>query len=387
MFGCKERPPSPVEEGEPSPNASILPAPLASTAERQLAAARLGADGGMDAGVDAGPTAPEHPAYDRPLPSEAELGRELLGATLRADLRWSRGPAGNRRSPSLLDLSIDLAATGRARVVVSSESFVLPSGTELRARRESWGQVLVWPGATSYRQLPPGTLRALFAEGRADVLPLMSPVVEPGEADELIGFSVEAVKVTTALGSAVVEHAKIPALMTGGQLICRMLLELLGADPESSACDVAVPLRVTFEWASGGSLIFEVRSLTRRQDLPETAFVVPPLGAEFQPRTLPIGGSARTLAKWSKASGDAEEVPFEVQSSLDTLAYVSVDGALAAWLGPSQTLTLNARRAGRVRVAWYDWYGAPLGARDNVAVPGRLNLGATDAGTAEPAEP
>lgn len=383
LVACREQPAPPlVDKGEPSPNASILPAPLASTVDPP----RRGEDAGVDATSDAAPELPVHPSYDEPLPGEAALGLELLGATLQADLRWPRGPRGNRRSPSLLDLTIELTVTGRARIVVTTETFVLPAGTELHAQRELWGEVLLWPGGSAYRLLAPGTLRALLGEGRADALPLVSPRIEAGEAGELIGFATESVKVSTAFGTAEVERAKIPALKSGGQLVCRMLLELVGVDPESPACDATVPLRVSFAWAAGGSMVFEVRSLTRRQDLPESAFLMPPSGTRFEPQALPIGASARVLGKRGKLS-DTEGVPLQIQNLLDTLAYVALDGTLSAWLGPSQTLPVDAGHAGRVRVAWYDFFGAPLGALDGVAAPGRVVLGAVDAGSPESATP
>ncbi|HEX9621048.1 MAG TPA: hypothetical protein VF989_12985 [Polyangiaceae bacterium] len=381
VAGCREQPSRAVlDESEPSPNASILPAPLASVVDPRRR------DAGADAATDAGPEGPVHPAYDEPLPGELALGVELLGATLKADLRWPLGPTANRRSPSLLDLTIELTATGRARLVVSSETFVLPAGTELHARRELWGELLLWPGGSAYRLLAPGTLRALFGEGRADALPLLSPRIEAGEAGELLGFPTESVKVSTAFGSAEVERAAIPALTSGGQLVCRMLLELVGVEPESPACAAAVPLRVRFDWAAGGALVFEVRSLTRRQDLPERAFLMPPNGSRFEPQALPIGASARILGKRGQAS-NGTGAALQIQNSLDTLAYVAVDGALSAWLGPSQTLAVNTGQAGRVRVAWYDWYGAPLGSLDGVVAPGRLILGTAEAGAPETPTP
>ena len=44
-----------------------------------------------------------------------------------------------------------------------SSVFPLPLGTELRARQDRYGHLLVWKGGTEYRVLPPGTLRAMLA--------------------------------------------------------------------------------------------------------------------------------------------------------------------------------------------------------------------------------
>ena len=67
---------------------------------------------------------------------------------------------------------IDLAG-GRMRLAFASRTFTLPAGSELHARDDLYGSALLWPNRTSYTVLPPGALRSVLSEQRADVVPLV----------------------------------------------------------------------------------------------------------------------------------------------------------------------------------------------------------------------
>ena len=148
-----------------SPNASILPAPLATEAPEL-------ADGGADAGtraplgdagarrdLDGGAPPPEtmHPAS--PLPADAiTFQKDAPGVTLDAAFRWRDVPT-PPRAPEVsangiqealkvtaLTLKIDLAEAGRMRAELIGSAFPLPAHSELRARTDHYGNLLLWPG-------------------------------------------------------------------------------------------------------------------------------------------------------------------------------------------------------------------------------------------------
>ena len=78
-------------------------------------------------------------------------------------------------------MTIEMSPT-RARFVLTGGGFVLPQGTELRARLDRYGHLLLWPGEDTYRVAEPGSLRALLGERRLDVAPLSrAEVVDGGE--------------------------------------------------------------------------------------------------------------------------------------------------------------------------------------------------------------
>ncbi|HEY0465469.1 MAG TPA: hypothetical protein VGC79_14740, partial [Polyangiaceae bacterium] len=173
---------------EPSPNASILPAPLAS--EVPGGAKANGEDNehhdaghpALDAGADAPPPEPRALREDQAL--SRETPHENSGFSLGARLRWLDAAAGPRvpeqnpegvqraRDAGGFDLVVDLAG-GRMRFAFASRAFTLPAGTELHARDDLYGHTLLWPNRTTYTVLPPGTLRSVLSQQRADVVPLV----------------------------------------------------------------------------------------------------------------------------------------------------------------------------------------------------------------------
>src|SRR5450432_258905 len=144
---------------EPSPNASILPAPLASGIET------AGAGKADDAGADAAlPAEPRALREDQALSADAP--REGNGLTLTARFRWLNVAAPARvpelnpdgvqraRDATGFDIVIDLAG-GRMRFAFASRTFTLPAGSELHARDDLYGSTLLWPNRTSYTVLAP----------------------------------------------------------------------------------------------------------------------------------------------------------------------------------------------------------------------------------------
>src|SRR5688572_11518936 len=153
---------------EPSPNASILPSPLASARPLPLkdGGASSGPDdaGLVDASLSDATTPPSPPSYfdsQHALEPEVLPVTEAPGARLEAQINWQPRSAGGRGDPrGKFALRIELSSLGRMRLVISSDRMALAENTELRARLDRYGHVLVWPERTGYRVVLPGTLRA-----------------------------------------------------------------------------------------------------------------------------------------------------------------------------------------------------------------------------------
>ena len=183
---CDDHKPSSGKDAgltEPSPNASILPAPLAN--EVPGGAKANGEDREQrDAGhalLDAGPDAPLPEPHalreDRALPGETP--HEDNGFNLSARFRWldagtaprvpEQNPDGVQRARDAggFDVVIDLAG-GRMRFAFASRASTLPAGSELHARDDLYGHALLWPSRTTYTVLPPGTLRSVLSQQRAN---------------------------------------------------------------------------------------------------------------------------------------------------------------------------------------------------------------------------
>jgi len=167
---CENRVVSPVDAGptEPSPNASILPAPLATGLEQAKAGPRDASV--VDADADAEPIIPDWQREDRAPPIDVWEPHDLSGLVLAARFRWPDVAAPPRLPESSadgiarmaektrFDVSAELGALGRMRFVLASNSFLVPEGTEFRARTEGLGHsgriVSVMPSFSRARSAP-----------------------------------------------------------------------------------------------------------------------------------------------------------------------------------------------------------------------------------------
>jgi hypothetical protein len=419
-LGCRSHKKAPAQKdtpNEPSPNASILPAPLASGAELVTKAHAAALDGGRvgipadSAGrlilPDAGPPPPRAFRGDQALPRDTLTQRDGIGATLQAEWKWFETPApaavpeldkdGEKRArdKTALTVTIDLALAGRMRFAFDSVTFPLPVHSELRARRDHYGNVLVWPNGQAYRVLEPGALRAMFAERRADVVPLVAGKLKHRGKGKLLGLDTEKLQLTSPTGKLLLEQARVPGTGSGGELLCRLLVELVAIQPASSACrPETVPLSADFTWPDGGRLGFAVSSLTRRQDLPIGGIFVPPVGALFKPGELPPQSSGVLLTKSdltalrtgaAKSPHPEKGAPGEglmAVNHTDTLRYVLLDGIPIAWVRPRSQQYVIGPPAGHYSVGWRDFLGTEIEPPRSIDLPARVELGGQpDAGT------
>jgi hypothetical protein len=292
-----------------------------------------------------------------------------------------------------LRLAIDLSAT-RMRVTLGGHGFVLPEDTEIRARSDRYGHVLLWPGLGSYRPLAPGSLRALFGERRLDVAPISPAGITPrGDGARRIGIRTRHVDVSTRAASGAFEIGKLEGAGEGGILLCRLLLDLMNAPPATAICGVDdVPVHVELRWTSRGSLVFELTGALRRAEFPTSTLLVPPHGATFAQAPWPVSGvapmlSTAELAALRTSDVDVAASPGSTGDALvlvnatDELRLLFVDGVAAAWAAPGARGELRGLHRGRYIAQWRTFFGDSIETAVTQAVPGTVQVGAVpDAG-------
>jgi hypothetical protein len=410
---CDEHKPSNGKDAgltEPSPNASILPAPLAS--EVPGGAKANGEDSQhRDAGhspTEVGPAAPPPEPHalreDRALPGETP--HETDGFSLSGRLRWldlapaPRVPEQNldgmqrARDAGSFDVVVDLAG-GRMRFAFASRAFTLPAGSELHGRDDLYGHTLLWPNRKTYSVLPPGMLRSVLSQQRADVVPLVRPRFSALTGGSLFSLSTERVELGTPTGKLELEQVRAPALLqmttiwASGQSLCQLLIELVGASPVSSACRAdLVPVRAVYTWPNGQHFAFEVSRLTRRTDFNPSTLAVPPAGAEFRQSELPpppptalLSDSelselrTRPAARTERPDPSAPRTGLLLVNHGDNLRYISVDGVPVARLLPGAEQLLLGLRAGKYQIGAHDFFDGEDPLLRSLEVPGRFSLG------------
>jgi len=400
LVGCDNRTVPSTDAGptEPSPNASILPAPLATGLEQAQVGPRDAAV--LDADADAEPVVPEWEREDRAPSDELSEPSDLSGLVLGARFRWpdvappARLPESNGEGlqriadKTRFDATVELGATGRMRFVLASGSFVLPEDTELRARSEGLGHLVVWPNQRLYSVVQPGALRAVLNERRADTEPLTRAKATASGEGQALGFSTEKSRFTTSFGHLDLEQARVAASGAGGALLCRFVLEIAGIHPDAPACDTdLVPVRAEYGWASNGRLIFEVTSVQRTTALTPELLAVPPRDAQHRVGELPdaarsllVGRSElrgiRNKALPIPEARDAR-APKEgllTVNSGDLAGYVLVDGVPVAHVGPRSSDVLLDLVPGSYSLQARNFLATEVTMPSVVSVPARFVL-------------
>jgi hypothetical protein len=354
---------------------------------------------------------------DTPREASRELGakdpgrdsRDLAGYALQAVLRSGDGPPA-LKGPEVNTLAIDAArrkteariaveaSQTRARFVLAG-GFVLPAGTELRARLDRYGHLLLLPGEDTYRIAEPGALRALLGERRLDVAPLSAADVTPGgEGARRLNLRTRRVDVSTRAGKATLELAAFRDAGDAGTLVCRLLLDLVSAPPSTSPCaNDEIPLHAELRWTTQGSLAFDVTSITRRVDLPVQELAAPPSSAAFAPEPLVRLAGEPLLTKGDLASlrngpidvppaaaRDAQASPPEsglvLINSSDELRVAWLDAVPVAWVAPGGRVALPALVRGRYVLQWRTFLGEAWEVPETIVVPGTSEVAAADAG-------
>ncbi|MDB4933715.1 MAG: hypothetical protein JWP87_687 [Labilithrix sp.] len=388
---------TPDATATPSPQASAMPAPLANTPTSTASAV-------VTASLEGGP--PPVPLRGDVALEADSLARETVGYTLSAVMRQgdlsgpTRAPEVNvagidaARKKTELRLAIELGAS-RMRVALLGAGWVVPAETELRARADRYGHVVVWPGGATYRPVAPGALRALIGERRFDVAPVTPAELTPKEdVGKRIGIRTRKVEVATRAAKATFEIGRAADLGEGGVLLCRMLLDLMNAPPSSALCgDGELPMRAELRWTARGSIVFEVTGMLKRDkvDLPTSSLLVPPSGATFAESPLPVAGvqaalSPPELAAFRTTPIEMPAVPhgngdgLVVANASDQLRVLHVDGVPVAWAAPGAKDVLSGLQRGRYIVQSRTFLGEAFDPPVTQTVPGLAQLGTSDAG-------
>ncbi|HET9957493.1 MAG TPA: hypothetical protein VFQ61_23500 [Polyangiaceae bacterium] len=403
VVGCAESKTKPPERStEPSPNANIVPAPLSN--EESNAQRSHVSDAGVpsaDPSGEVGPAPEVRGLWERSALSADMAFKEPVGVRLTARLRWldlpsfPRAPETNvevlarLREASTFDLEISLLPAGRMRIVFDSDAFSLPRGSELRARSDRLGHLLVWDAASRYTILPAGALRAVFTEHRPDVLPLVKPKVMPGTPGNWLSMPTTKVELATTFGRLVVEQANIPNAGAAGELLCRTLSELVAADPLNPACIKGqLALRAELFSRSNGRMSFEVLRIDRERALEPSSLLVPPADARALIAELPNPARAvfpseerlrelrlRPLPRAEKLDPSAPKQGLWIQNRSDVFRYVLLDGAMLARVAPRSDLRVDALTPGRYSWLALDFLGDEPTPLRSVEIPARIVIG------------
>ncbi|HKY38701.1 MAG TPA: hypothetical protein VJN18_22315 [Polyangiaceae bacterium] len=402
VAGCEQRrsePPPVVSASEPSPNASILPAPLVAGPPKTLPR-DAGHAPSIDSSTDAAAPEPPRPIRDdENLTLESEL-RAAPGVSIEARFRWleplpprtleSNAEALNKaRDKTSFELTLDISSLGRLRLSFASRAHPLPQGAELRAREDRYGHILVWPNGSTYTTLAPGTLRAALSEARLDVTPLTDPSVVSAGAGNLFGATTRKQRLETSIGRLELEQATLPASGAGGALLCRLLLELLAVSPESSACHAeALPVHAEYTWATGARFELEITKLTKRAELPLEGLAVPPSGADARRGELPgtpfvalieerelSDFRTRALPAPEKAEPGAPKLGLIFQNRGDGPRYLLIDGVPVVWLRADAEWLVTGLKQGRYTVQARDFFGAESTPARTLDLPARFLVG------------
>lgn len=427
LAGCpeKKQPPVPLEDAGRSPNATLRPAPRSSVSPATVLPRDAGYDGpvgipadskGRLVRPDAQAPSPQPMVPGKALARDRAPHRELQGVTLTAEWEWEGIPS----SPGAAEVSqagvkaarsatrhlwqVEILETGRMRVVVDSPAFPLTKFTELRARDDRFGHILVWPNTESYRIVPPGALRALLDERRMDVSPVVVGRVGPDRAGRpRFGFPTRTNTVSTPWAKVELEQARTVNVGSGGALLCRLLLELASVRPDTSVCEEdKVPVRAHFDWKDGSGIVFNVDSLLIRSDFPSSLFTVPPPNASFTDEGLPPNASGIFLTReemmafrsrgieipqprTDPAAAGAPGEGLLAVNHTDALRFLLLDGVPVAWVPAHGRQYVIGTRPGRYNLQWRSFLGTHVGESKEVLVPARVAIGEPpDAGAALP---
>ncbi len=396
--------PSPQAIAEPAPFANPPTAPTAGTSDAGPSPEALRTDQGLAPDFPRGTDFPREPLHEAGVREAPRDLRELAGYTIQALLRTGEGPPAPRapevnlaaieaaRRHAEARIAIDVSST-RARFVLFGGGFVLPSGTELRARLDRYGHLLLWPGEDTYRVAEPGSLRALLGERRLDVAPISrADVTAAGEGPRRLNLRTRRVEVSTRAAKATLELTTLRDADGGGGLVCRFLLDLMSAAPSTTICGIdEMPLHAELRWTTQGGLSFDVTSITRRTDLIAQDLAAPPGSLAFAPSPppesatetlLPRGelGSFRTVpvdvpAAAPRDPRDGPEIGLTLINSTDELRVAWLDGIPVAWAMPGARLTLSTLTRGRYALQWRTFLGDSWEPPAMIVVPGVSEAG------------
>lgn len=393
------RPGSSALLDEPSPNASILPDPLARTKERDPAS-RSGVEAGLTHEPVVVPRPKPVPFAENEALIEDSLVRGGTGQGYRAHARfvWSSSQStvihSGEKTVTWPEFQIDLLRElpdlpARLRLVLDSPVFSLTKGTEIRMRADRIGFVIVWPDQRSYRQLPPGTMSALFSDRRADRLPFLDETLKVLDGTPRAGRAVIRHSIETSMGSAEMEFTERADLPYAAPLLCQLLLDMVRVSATPELCpEGKLPIRFSMLWTSGGGFLLEILNynvepllnfdelrmppslpIYKRGELPpandyflpanlrDEVFSLKRIGEPLAPRPVPIASAASTPNQARQASEGEQLASDEVtiENTTDRPLTVFLDRLPFVWLPAGEKKNLRVRGAPVVYAARDFW--------------------------------
>ena len=157
-----------------------------------------------------------------------------------------------------------------------------------------------------------------------------------------------------------------------------------------------MPLHAEVRWATQGTLVFDVTSIDRRTDVAMQDLATPPATASFVATPLPKPPGEPLLSKGDLAAfrtaplelpppgaRDAQALPPDsglvLVNGSDLLRVAWLDGVDVAWVAPGGSLPLTTLIRGRYTLQWRTALGDAWEPPQTILVPGRGEIGTTDA--------
>ena len=276
---------------------------------------------------------------------------------------------------------VTMTALGRMRWLFTSRAQPLPFTSELRARFDRFGHLVVWPGLSKYRVLPPGSIRTTLAERRVDVMPLAAGIKTSNPNAKRLEIPTRAFSLESPFGTVSLEVASVPESGLGGPLFCRSLVELVGVDPATAECKPGeVPLYASIEWKNGGGFEIEISSVERRTDLLPTEVLVPPPNAELSDGELPSANDGvrftkealaafRTKATEAPRTPDAPIEGLIADNRHDVPLVLLLDGVPIVSVPSQEKRLILGPLPGRYVIQWRSFLGDVVLPSEPAAVP------------------
>jgi hypothetical protein len=405
--GCERASEGALENATPSPNASILPAPLSSAVETPARGAMGSVERAVIAGravsTEGGTVLPQPMRVDQPPDEDPLPMRDMIGVTIDGEWRYAdqapppKSPEMNQagidvaRKLTAPRMTIELAPQGRMRVAFGSRGLPLRQGSEIRARIDHYGHVLVWPNGAGYRVLPVGAVRTLLGERRIDAIPLLRPLMfTKSDGARRLGFATKKWEIATRNGKMVLELSRIPGAGESGGLWCRFLSEIIALDPAAAPCTGdEVPLRAQFIWPRGGGVTFEATAVSEKAELSPAQLMVPPSAGEFTPGSPPPDAGGIFLTNDELAAFRTRPVEIAppgqgaprdgllVHNATDVARYLFLDSVPVGWVDPSRDQLVLGPPRGRYQLQWRTFLGEAGDPPLTVDLPARVSIGAS----------
>ncbi len=405
-LGC---PPEGAGGGSPGEPSNVIPPTpsVSSPIARELEPERDAPDGGQ-VGLEfdpasgrfiipeAGPPPPKPLRADTRLTVDSIMREEQIGVVLEGRIKQRNVPA-PPKSPEVnaagiaaaaklttQDVTITLTALGRMGMVFESRALPLPFHSEIRARFDRTGHLVLWPGLTKHRVVPPGALRATLGERRVDVSPMVPGTKHRTGNGKYLEQSTRTVVLDAPIGRVRLDLANVVESGLGGPLACRFWVETVGIEPHHAECKPEeVPLSVSIDWTEGGGIDFDVTSLERRSDLPGNAVLVPPPNCAAQNEGLPDSSDGIFLTQDELAQFRTREVEIQVDPAAPLDGFIAdngrdralvlyLDGVPVVAVPPLEKRFLVGAPRGHYVAQWRTFLGDYVDSATVVDLPGVL---------------